>query len=93
MPTTVNVTPSTAELPALGATVQLSADVCNQSGRAMPGAAVSWASGGESVATVDASGLMTAVANGTLEPAFVVKAPRSLPESGGEYRLAGVALN
>ncbi len=65
MPTTVNVTPGTAELAALGATVRLSAEVRDQAGGAMPGAAVSWASGDAAVATVDASGLVTAVANGT----------------------------
>ena len=65
VPTTVSVTPSTAELSVLGATVQLAAEVRDQAGHAMPGAPVSWASGDESVATVDASGLVTAVANGT----------------------------
>ena len=64
-PTTVTVSPATAELTALGATVQLSAQVLDQYGQVMAGAAVSWSSSAASVAAVDASGLVTAVANGT----------------------------
>ena len=65
LPTTVTVSPATAELAALGATVQLSAQVQDQNGQVMSGATVTWASGAAAVATVDASGLVTAVANGT----------------------------
>ena len=64
-PTTITVSPATAELTALGATVQLSAEVKDQNGQVMSGATVTWASGATAVATVDASGLVTAVANGT----------------------------
>ena len=63
-PTTVTVTPATAELTALGATVQLSAQVLDQYGQVMAGAAVSWSSSAASVAAVDASGLVTAAGNG-----------------------------
>ena len=63
-PATVTVTPPTAELSALGATVRLSAEVRDQNGRVMAGAAVTWASSNTSVATVDASGLVTAASNG-----------------------------
>ena len=63
--TTVEVSPATAELAALGATVQLSAAVRDQNGQAMAGASVSWSSGDTLAATVDASGLVTAVGNGT----------------------------
>ena len=63
--TTVTVTPATAELAALGATVQLSARVLDQNGQAMAGAAVAWSSSDASVASVDASGLVAAVDNGT----------------------------
>ena len=62
--TSLTVGPSTAELDALGATAQLSAEVLDQNGRPMPGAAVTWSSGDPSVATVDESGLATAVGNG-----------------------------
>ena len=64
-PTTVTVSPATAELVALDATVQLSAQVQDQNGLVMSGATVTWASSAAAVATVDASGLVTAVANGT----------------------------
>ena len=64
-PTTVTVSPATAELTALGATVQLSAEVRDQNGQVMSGPTVTWASSVAAVATVGASGLVTAVANGT----------------------------
>ena len=64
-PTTITVSPATAELVALDATVQLSAEVKDQNGQVMAGATVTWASSATAVATVDASGLVTAVANGT----------------------------
>ncbi|MDE2677604.1 MAG: Ig-like domain-containing protein [Gemmatimonadota bacterium] len=63
--TTVVVTPSIAQLSALGAMIQLSAQVLDQNGREMAGAAVVWESGDDAVATVDGSGLVTAVGNGT----------------------------
>ena len=64
-PTTVTVSPATADLTALGATVQLSAEVRDQNAGVMAGATVTWSSGDTSVATVDASGLVTAAGNGT----------------------------
>ena len=64
-PTTITVTPATADLAALGATVQLTAEVRDQNGNAMAGASVSWASSASAVATVSASGLVTAAGNGT----------------------------
>ena len=64
-PATVTVTPATVRLTAFGATEQLAAEVRDQNGNAMAGAAVSWASSAAAVATVNASGLVTAIANGT----------------------------
>ena len=64
-PTTVTVSPATVELTALGETVQLQAEVRDQNGQVMAGAAVTWASSSAAVATVSAAGLVTAVANGT----------------------------
>ena len=64
-PATVTVSPATADLTALGTTVQLTAEVRDQNARVMAGATVTWSSGDTSVATVDASGLVTAVGNGT----------------------------
>ena len=64
-PTTVTVSPATRELTVLGATVQLSAEVRDQNDRVMAGATVTWTTSANSVATVDASGLVRAVGNGT----------------------------
>ena len=63
-PATVTVTPATADLTALGATIQLTAEVRDQNATVMAGATVTWSSGDSSVATVDASGLVTGVAVG-----------------------------
>ena len=64
-PTTVTVTPATPQFAALGATVRLAAEVHDQNGQVMAVATVTWASGAAAVATVDGSGLVTAVGNGT----------------------------
>ena len=63
-PVKVTVTPATARLAALGSTVQFSAEVLDQNGQAMAGAAIVWSSDAASVAAVDGSGLVTAVGNG-----------------------------
>lgn len=65
VPATVTVSAPTNTLEALGQTVQLSAEVKDKKGRVINGAAVTWSSGDESVATVsEASGLVTAVGPG-----------------------------
>ena len=64
-PTTVVVNPATSELVALGASVQLSQEVRDQNGVVMAGTTVTWNSSSASVATVDQSGLVTAVGDGT----------------------------
>ncbi len=63
--TNVAVSPATADLSALGATVQLTVEVRDQGGNVIAGATVAWTSNAASVATVDAAGLVTAVGNGT----------------------------
>ncbi len=69
-PATVAISPASAELSALGATVQLTAEVRDQYGQVMAAAAVAWSSGNASVATVDATGLVTAASNGTVTVTF-----------------------
>ena len=64
-PTTVTVSPATHELTAFGTTVQLTAEVRDQNARVMVGATVTWTSSANSVATVDISGLVTGVGEGT----------------------------
>ena len=62
----VAVTPRADTLLA-GDTVRLSAEAYDANGHAVPGAVFSWSSSDESVATVDASGLVTGVAAGEAE--------------------------
>ena len=63
--TSVTVSPASATLTALGETTRLTAEVRDQNGQVMAGAAVAWASSDALVAGVDASGLVTAAANGS----------------------------
>ncbi|MDE0232805.1 MAG: Ig-like domain-containing protein [bacterium] len=63
--TTVTVNPGSAALSALGETARFTADVRDQNGQVMAGAAIAWASSDASVATVGASGVATAAANGS----------------------------
>ena len=63
--TSVTVSPASATLTALGATTRLTAEVRDQNGQVMAGAAVAWTTSDASVAGVDASGLVTAAANGS----------------------------
>ena len=60
----VEVTPRQVTLAALGNTAELTARVLDAQGNEIPGEAVSWYSRSPEVATVDAAGMVTAVANG-----------------------------
>lgn len=62
--TTVVVSPASATLTALEETARLTAEVRDQNGQVMAGATVAWTSSHDLVATVDASGVVTAAANG-----------------------------
>ena len=64
-PATVTVTPDSVVFTAIGQTEQLSAEVRDQNGQVMAGAAVTWTSSATSIATVSGSGLVTAAGNGT----------------------------
>ena len=64
-PTAVTVSPSTVELTALGTTEQLRVEVRDQDSDVMTGVTVTWTTSANSVATVDAAGVVTAVGNGT----------------------------
>ena len=63
--TMVIVAPSAVALSALRDTTRLTATVLDQNGQVMTGALVAYSSSADSVATVDGSGLVTAVGNGT----------------------------
>ena len=64
-PASISILPATIELAALGDTARLAAEVRDQNGDAMPEAGVTWSSSVATVATVDATGLVTAAGNGT----------------------------
>lgn len=64
--TVLSITPPTATLSAFGERVQLSADVRDQRDRPMAGVEIKWLSDDPEVASVDDSGLVTAVGNGTV---------------------------
>lgn len=64
-PATSTVTPATASFVSLGATSQLAAEAKDARGVVVPGLTFTWASSNAAVATVSATGLVTAVANGT----------------------------
>jgi uncharacterized protein YjdB len=65
-PRSVEVTPGEATLDALQDTLTLVATVRDRNGHAAPGAAISWRSSDEAIATVSAAGLVTAVAGGSV---------------------------
>lgn len=60
---TVAVTPAAASL-AVGGTVQLTATLRDASGNAITGRTVTWSSASSAIATVSATGLVTAMAAG-----------------------------
>ncbi len=64
-PTTVTVSPATAEFTAVGSTSNFTAEVLDQNGVAMSEVALEWSSSDPGVVQVDASGVATSVANGT----------------------------
>ena len=62
---TVDVSPKTVTLTAIGATVQFNAVARDSEGNRIIDAVLVWVSSSVGVATVDRNGLATAVANGT----------------------------
>ncbi len=64
-PASIVLSEISVTLSAIGATHTLTATIKDKGGQTISGAAVTWASDNASVATVNASGVITAVANGT----------------------------
>ena len=64
-PPSISILPATVELAALGDTARLAAEVRDRNGDPMPETAVRWSSSAATVATVDPTGFVTAVGNGT----------------------------
>ncbi len=75
-PASVAVTPATATISTAGGSVQLAAQTLDANGTAVAGAAVTWTSDAPAVATVSATGLATAVGNGTARIAAAVQGVR-----------------
>ena len=86
LPTTIAVTPDTVVLSWVGQTAQLTAEVLDQGGRVMDGIPVTWLSAETTVATIDASGSLTAVGNG------VVTVTATAGEASGDAHVT-VAIN
>ena len=64
-PPTVTVSPATVELAVAGSTVRLTVQVLDEHGQPVTGGAVTWSTAPQAVATVDSTGLVTAVGDGT----------------------------
>ena len=64
-PESVVLSPAEVRLATPGSTTQLTVQVLDRNGQPITGAAVRWSSGSSAVATVDSTGLATAVADGT----------------------------
>ena len=75
VPTTLTLTPPTAELNFVNATVRLSASVFDQNGSSI-GGVIDWSSDDLTVATVGATGIVRAVANGTVTITAAIGAAR-----------------
>ncbi len=65
IPATIIISPESATLRSLGETLRLTPAVRDQRGQIMSGVTVTWTSSDATVATVAASGLVTAAGNGT----------------------------
>ena len=91
--TSLTVTPASAELAALGETVQFAAEVRDQNGQAMAGAPVTWSSSDAAVATVGAAGLVTAVSNGSATVTAMSGEAAGAAEITVEQAVAGVEVS
>ncbi|MDE2751147.1 MAG: Ig-like domain-containing protein [Gemmatimonadota bacterium] len=96
-PVAVTVTPASTVLSEIGATAQIVVGVHDQNGQVMTGVAVAWSSSDVAVASVDASGLVTAVGigkttltatAGPVSGAATVRVAQSTSESDREALIA-----
>jgi hypothetical protein len=77
---------------ALGETVQLNAELRDQHGRVNESAKFLWESSDDTVATVDVTGLVTAVGNGTAQMTATAGSTASTATVAVAQRIAAVAL-
>ena len=88
----VSIAPATVLLDALGATATLSAKVVDAGGSEVAGAALSWTSSDPAVASVNASGLVTALAPGTARIRASSGAQSATSEVSVIQRITGVTV-
>ena len=86
------ITPATVELSALGETVLLIGELRDQSGKVVAGAKFSWESSDDAVATVNATGLVTAVGNGTATITATAGSASTMATVAVAQRIAAVAV-
>lgn len=79
-PVRVDVSPATASLSSVGQTVQLTAEAFDANGHAITGINFDWTSSNESVATVDAVGLVTSRGAGNADIAAAAGGVRASAE-------------
>ena len=95
-PISLAVTPATADLAAIGATVHLNAEVLDEHGQPMADAGITWSSSDTTVATVDPWGLVTAAGYGTATITAVgsvsATSTVTVAQAGNSDRVALVAL-
>lgn len=93
VPTTLSIAPDSVMFTALGDTVRLAVEVRDQNGQAMSGAPVSWTSTDPSVASVTASGLVRAVAQGSATITARAGAASGTAGVAVRQEIAGVAVS
>ena len=92
-PTTITISPSSATLLSIDATVQLSAVVHDQNGQVMPEIAIRWASSEPSVAATKTSGMVTAARNGRATAIARAGEVLATAEVTVEQEVAGVSVS
>ena len=84
--------PAPIELSTLGETVQLIAEMSDQSGKVMAGLGISWETSDPTVATVNEAGLLTAVGNGTATITATTGSVSGMATVAVAQKIAAVAL-
>ena len=97
IPASIEVTPAAATLAAIGEEVRLTATVRNRKGEVITGETLVWASADATVASVNTTGLLTAVHNGNTiisaaaRNGVVGKAAVAVAQLASEIRLSSTA--
>jgi len=91
--TTVTINPVSATLTALGETARLTAEVRDQNGQVMAGAQVNWTTSESGIASVSATGLVTAVANGSADVTASVGSASASARITVEQRVSRVRVS